>query len=273
MTDLISAAFSYFIAKGDHKEPLFHYTTIEALFAGILSNKRNPGEEICLWASNCEYMNDPDEIKTGIKFAEEFLTLLLGDDVLFSEESKTNMLKKTFILSFSACADELPMWNTYGNGGKGINLEIDLTDYLNQNIHHYLAGTLYSYPDAAKRLSEKVRELSEKAQFKELIKKIQLDVDIELLAWILVMITKNEYYDYENEIRLAYMFPEQVEYRQNKGLIIPYTKVFLPKEKLKSITIGPCADFSLTEKSLRTYLDSIGFEHVVIKQSSINFRN
>ena len=44
-------------------------------------------------------------------------------------------------------------------------------------------------------------------------------------------------------------------------------------EKLKSITIGPCADFNLTEKSLRTYLDSIGFEHVQIKQSVINYRN
>ena len=273
MSELISTAFSYFVAKGAYKKPLYHYTTIEALFAGILSNKRNSGEEICLWASNCEYMNDPDEIKTGIKFAEEFLTLLLEDEVRIHEESKTNMLKETFILSLSECVDELPMWNTYGNAGKGLNLELDLTDYLAHKKKHYLARILYAYPDEAKRLSEKIKKLSEKTELKDLLNEIQLDADIELLTSILVMITKNEYYDYENEVRLACMFPDKVEYRLSKGLIVPYIKVFLPKEKLKSITIGPCADFTLTEKSLRTYLDSIGFEHVEIKQSVINYRN
>lgn len=72
MSDLISTAFSYFVTKGTPKETLYHYTTIEALFAGILSDKRNDGEEICLWASNCEYMNDPDEIKTGINLQKSF---------------------------------------------------------------------------------------------------------------------------------------------------------------------------------------------------------
>lgn len=183
------------------------------------------------------------------------------------------MLRNTFLLSLSECADELPMWNTYGNGGKGINLEIDLTDYLAQKRHNYLAGTLYSYPNTAKKLSEKIKKLSEKVELKKLLNEIQFNAEIELLSSILVMITKNEYYDYENEVRLACMFPEQVDYRLSKGLIIPYIKVFLPKEKLKSITIGPCADYNLTEKSLRTYLDSIGLEHVGIKQSVINYRN
>ena len=273
MSDIISTAFSYFVAKGAYKKPLYHYTTIEALFAGILSDKRNSGEEICLWASNCEYMNDPDEIKTGIKFAEKFLTLLLDDEVCIDEKSKTNMLKDTFILSLSECADELPMWHTYGNEGKGLNLELDLTDYLAHRKNHYLARILYAYPSEARRLSEKIKRLSEKTDLKELLNEMHLDTGIELLTSILVMITKNEYYDYENEVRLACMFPEQVDYRLSKGLIIPYIKVFLPKEKLKSITIGPCADFNLTEKSLRTYLTSIGFEHVVIKQSAINYRN
>lgn len=162
MSELISTAFSYFVAKGAYKKPLYHYTTIEALFAGILSNKRNLGEEICLWASNCEYMNDPDEIKTGIKFTEEFLTLLLEDEVHILEASKANMLKKTFILSLSECADELPMWNTYGNAGKGLNLELDLTDYLAHRKNQYLARILYAYPDEAKRLSEEIKKLSEK---------------------------------------------------------------------------------------------------------------
>ena len=272
-TTALLTAFAYLVTKGAPRRPVFHYTTIEALFAGIISNKRNPGEEICLWASNCEYMNDPDEIKTGMKFAEEFLTDLLEEDALFAEDSKDNLLKKIFILSFSECADELPMWNTYGKGGKGINLEIDLSDYLAHKKHQYLAATLYSYPNRARGLSEKIKKISENADIKEKLKDVQLDVDAEILSSLLAMITKNEYYDYEKEVRLACIGSEQVEYRLSNGLIIPYMNVFLEKEKLKSITVGPCADFKLTGKSLRTYLDSIGFEHVQIKQSLINYRN
>lgn len=44
-TDLLTA-FSYLVVNGAPRRPVFHYTTIESLFAGIISNKRNPGEEI-----------------------------------------------------------------------------------------------------------------------------------------------------------------------------------------------------------------------------------
>lgn len=273
MSDLISTAFSYFLAKGRPQKTVYHYTTIEALFSGIVSDKREPGSEICLWASNCEYMNDPDEIKTGIKFSEQFLNLLIGEETKITESSIEKLLKETFILSLSRCSDELPMWNTYGNNAKGINLELDLTDYLAHKKGQYLAEMLYSYPDGASYLAEKIKKLAEQDNVKELLNEMKNDVSIESLFIFLSMIAKNEYYDYEQECRLTCLDPKEIEYRCSKGLIIPYTKVYLPKEKLKSITIGPCADYKLTEKSLRTYLIAIGFDHVQIKQSSINYRS
>ena len=54
----------------DNLSTLYHYTSIEALLNGIIVNNPSEGKEICLWASNCEYMNDPDEVKTGRRFAE-----------------------------------------------------------------------------------------------------------------------------------------------------------------------------------------------------------
>lgn len=271
--NLVSIAFSYFLAKGRPNKTVYHYTTVEALFSGIVSNKREPGSEICLWASNCEYMNDPDEIKTGIEFSEQFLTHLTGEETKISESSIENLKNGAFILSLSRCPDELPMWNTYGNNAKGINLELDLTDYVAHKKGQYLAEMLYSYPDGASFLADKIKKLAEQDNVKELMDEMNNNVSIESLFIILSMIAKNEYYDYEQECRLTCIDPKEIDYRCSKGLIIPYTKVCLPKEKLKSITIGPCADYKLTEKSLRTYLNAIGFEHVLIKQSSINYRS
>lgn len=271
-TDLLTIAFSYFLTRGKPQETLYHYTTVEALFSGIVSNKREPGAEVCLWASNCEYVNDPEEIKTGINFSEQFLTYLTGEETKLSESSIEKLLSETFILSLSRCSDELPMWSIYGNHAKGINLELDLTDYLRPSNGFYLADMLYSYPKAPKVLSNKINKIAERNDVKDIVNGVNINVDIESLFLFLLMIAKNEYYDYEAECRLTCLKPNIIDFRYKDGLIIPYTSIYLPKERLKSITIGPCAEYQLTARSLRTYLDAIGFGHVQIKQSAINYR-
>ena len=46
---------------------IYHYTSMEALFNGILC-KCNSESRICLRASNVLYMNDPNEIQFGFSF-------------------------------------------------------------------------------------------------------------------------------------------------------------------------------------------------------------
>lgn len=102
---------------------VYHYTSIDALFGGIIvKDKPQPGKEICLWATNCRYMNDPEELNTGIRLAHEVLDIPSNDSVqTIREQAK----KSIHIISFSSAIDSLPMWGMYGKNGYGLALGFD----------------------------------------------------------------------------------------------------------------------------------------------------
>lgn len=50
------------------------------------------------------------------------------------------------------------------------------------------------------------------------------------------------------------------------------TKNYLPKSALKEVWIGPANDMTRVAKSLKRYLDYMGFGNVVIKKSQIPYR-
>ena len=92
---------------------LYHYTSIEALFGGIIVRQPQTDKEICLWMSNCQYMNDPEELNTGIRFASDILNI--SPDILEKHASEYQQIKDNlYITSFSAASDCLPMWAMYG---------------------------------------------------------------------------------------------------------------------------------------------------------------
>lgn len=66
---------------------------------------------------------------------------------------------------------------------------------------------------------------------------------------------------------------EFIKYRLKNNLIVPYVELYLPKSALKEIWIGPTNDMELATKSLRTYLDHMGFNEVEIKQSKVPYRD
>ena len=81
-------------------------------------------------------------------------------------------------------------------------------------------------------------------------------------------------FEYENEIRLIGDFKkEPVKFREKNGYIIPYKEIYFSKKQIKSITLGPCQNLDKAEYSLRQFLDSKGFEHVMIHKSIIPYRN
>ena len=78
---------------------VYHYTTIESLFRGLLCDSK---KQICLWASNALYMNDTREIRTGYEFMQQ----LISDHFVKQEdESGVDNLKDIistyFLSSFS----------------------------------------------------------------------------------------------------------------------------------------------------------------------------
>lgn len=91
-----------------------------------------------------------------------------------------------------------------------------------------------------------------------------------MILWIC---GKHSAYEYEQEVRCFLTSSQPIKYRLKNNLIVPYIELYLPKSALKEIWIGPTNDMEWATKSLRTYLDHMGFNEVEIKQSKIPYRD
>lgn len=259
---------------------LYHYTSIEALFGGIIVRQLQTDKEICLWMSNCQYMNDPEELNTGIRFASDILNI--SPDILEKHASEYQQIKDNlYITSFSAASDCLPMWAMYGKNGNGIALGF------NKEIIEATVPSLYKCVYVTEsnkaRLQSEISALIENADPKDIENLpdsagkifIQMFANIvNSLAFYIVscFYCKNPAYIYEQEIRSVLLTEESAKYRINNNLIIPYIEQYFPKSALKEIWIGPTNDMNRATYSLRKYLDHMGFNEVEIKQSQVPYR-
>ena len=270
---------------------IYHYTTIEALTNGIIVNNAIKDKEICLWASNCEYMNDPDEVKTGYQFLNKIIGSYLDnkENLPYVSEYDYTIKDKIFITSFSTQNDSLPMWKMYGKDGKGIALGIDkeiITKVYKPLIYKCIYNSDKHIREISQILKPKkiTRDLNiyDSEELKKGLEKI-LETAISGIIGVIndivttlaysIFLVKNKDYSYEDEIRLYTIAEENIAFRCKNDLIIPYINVFLPKEALKEIWIGPTNDLNRTNKSLRTFLDAKGFNNVKIFKSNIHYRS
>lgn len=260
---------------------LYQYTSIEALYNGIIVKNPVKDKEICIWASNCEYMNDPDEVKTGRKFAEKMFKLSDYEANQAMLKVEENIKEKMFITSFSSVQDNLPMWRMYGNNCKGIALGFDA-----QAIFNEFKGLIYKciYIDSHHEIeiNEFFKDnvdidLSNNEKLKENIDRLLMSCLKNLANFIHIFVggiflAKNPCYNYEKEYRLFIIAEQKIEYRYNNNLIIPYIRNYFPKSALKEIWIGPANNMERTEKSLKRFLNAMGLGHVEIKKSQIPYR-
>lgn len=271
---------------------LYHYTSVDALFGGIIvKNKPEPGKEICLWATNCRYMNDPKEFSTGIRLAHEMLDIPSNESIqATSEQIKENI----YIISFSSAVDCLPMWGMYGQNGHGLALGFD-TAVLKTFFRLFRCA--YATEKNKKWLKEEISKLTyvpndwrDQPEGENMLSKIIESFGEQLGVYILLWILgKHPAYEYEKEERAIFHIrknahsqdthdssksdKEAIKYRLKNNLIVPYVELYLPKSALKEIWIGPTNDMERATKSLRTYLDYMGFNEVEIKQSKIPYRD
>lgn len=248
--------------------PLYHYTTMDALVNGIIGiDERKEGKEICLRATHCDYLNDTSEIQLGVKFLAEYYSNHQQMELNYSEKKKyikdfkklfTSQWKR-YIISFSETNKSLPMWNTYSNRGNGIAIGFEDLDSL--CIKDLLLKCVYD--------SQIIKEKFDEAQRNDVEGRL-----MNMLYMLTPSILKHEAYSYEQEVRLIGCFTESTEkYREKGGIVIPFKEVYLPKEKMTSITIGPAANQNEVEMSLKRSLDKRGFGHVQVLKSQIPYRN
>lgn len=275
---------------------LYHYTTIEALYNGILRKDPEPNKEICLRATSALYLNDPEEIKIGLSFIEKLLYGNSGGKRLNKQSDIMDTCSEYFITSFSQDGDNLPMWNMYAANAAGIALRFDkeiMKDdswlkciYYDEKIQVELENILGKFENVEtdnKEADEEYEKYRELAIFVLILifvfvlrdeergnKIISEYAPIIMFAFSL----KHSSYSYEKEVRLMSTISDkdEIKHRFKNNLIIPYLEKYFPKSALKEIIVGPNNDMERTIYSLEKYLKHIGFNHVKVIPSKVPYR-
>lgn len=247
-----------FFAPDETVTHLYHYTTIEAFVNGIVFPYPQKGEELCFRATHNQYMNDPTEFQNGIRLLDEICKKIEESYGISTPRGKVEEYKENYyFVCFSENADSLPMWCMYGNNGHGIALKFKRFE---QTVDiEWILKCEYDIKNVLDRFSELQQE-----------NETMMITYLSLLPFIL----KNSAYFHEKETRFIGSFPDiPTRYRYRNGMAVPYKEIFVDKEILESIVIGPSANQEDVKKSLRRFLDDNNLQHVNIEGSSIPYRS
>ena len=249
-------------------DEIYYYTGLDTLINGIFKTS----EEICLWASRWDFMNDPEEFRVGMKefrFLEEEGTVWVKDAIL-------RRLKQSHLISFSEYKDFLPMWKMYGDGGRGVMLIFDFKELFKKWGGH-LHPCMYKGTKVYNQSVDAIYHFTKNSDYSFLSDSQKIYILIAMLT-LFVSISKNLDYVYEREVRITDMENEtdgkkyEQKYRVANGVIIPYVEAFMPKESLKGVCLGPLVKSEVNQNTLKEFLCNKGYENVEVSGSNINYR-
>lgn len=282
-------------------ETVYHYTSLETFYHIIDQASNN---DITLRATNVDYLNDHTEHLIAIKLLREKLVAhdnSKGTDKKDLSEKLHDQSMRFFryeefddlypyIISFSLCWDNLPMWNTYANKSNGVALGFDKTklkQLANNRLDHRFDKCIYDSTDYEKFLSENIETIynctkvdSEGIEFTQ-------DDDSKLLEphFKYLPILKNEGFEYEKEYRLivphTFNDNEDLKFQPSDGLLKPYKEILIPFDYLTEIVLAPGLNLEKMKSPLGLFLGqkeqrlSINKEDgkIHLRKSEIPYRN
>lgn len=297
-----------FLPKLSHSN-IYHYTS-ESGFNSILFNS-NDSENITLWASRYDCLNDKSEGEIILEIYKETCKELLSDgkidktfydiivdlkpsdEVLFSfkpQQAKKSAMKKCerYIISFSTEEDSLPMWNYYSKGNyyEGFNIGfysneiIDMLQdvFADKFVNVWLGPVVYDKGEQKKVISDIILNLynSDYANNEKFLIGF-----ISQRLFDLNLVFKNEKYKHENEVRIVIDVAENendinVKYRTYKGYTIPYIEIKISKEKVISVTLGPLplrnTEIKKQKQIVKERLKRNGYNNALVNSSEIPVR-
>ena len=261
---------------------IYHYTSWEVLFNGILASKNLANHYVVLRLYSINFMNDYSEglilpnmimnkeesvFRSRLSDKKEDLIQNLQRLSLYERRkqiadysAKKNKIKH-FSTSFSHNPDSLPMWNYYGKKGEGLAIGFQVKEILNQGYKVFDC----IYDDSRKE---------------ELASIVYKDYRGSRLEDLLGVLYKDKHFAYEEECRLPVpAFSEEycltlrnqflpIQYGMKDGLIAPFVEVLLPLSSISCIYIGPTNSPDRATDSLKGWLDRIGMNKVSIHCSS-----
>ncbi|MEI8225983.1 MAG: DUF2971 domain-containing protein [Bacteroidota bacterium] len=274
----------------EDKKPLYHYTSQKGLL-GILQTQK-------LWMTNILYLNDSSEFKYTIdlvtseiknrkeQLEKKGLPLLpyRGDlyDRYNTVERVFDILSgeiptQSYVFSLSTKENDLNQWRGYCPKEGGFSVGFDYKKLSS------IVGDMNKKEDEGRY---EIRECIYKKQVQmESVKQLigiidNKDTNKKLFYTELVNISsyfKDESFRYENEYRIIrYGIPKlkEIEYREGKSTIIPYIE-FSPVDKLpiSKIFVGPTPHPKLSKSSVKSLLESNGYEDVEVDISKIPYRS
>ena len=250
---------------------LYYYCSTDVFLNGIVVNNPSPQKELCLWASRYSYMNDKEELQCGIRRIESW------NPPNYLVEGIKQAHQTDHIISLSMAEDSLTMWNTYGDGGKGVMLVFDTKLLLSQYAGR-LQPCFYSDSEYDINIETSFGPIIQGSMFNGLSLVDYMGILIPLLLMYAIL-RKDKNYDYEKEVRIygignRYFDKEEREvlYRYSKGLVVPYVKEYFPQKVLKEVRFGPVAEHELSEISMREFLHAKGFIDCKVTHSNIPYR-
>ena len=265
---------------------VYHYTSLDALFNGMLLEQPVNGMQICLWASSVLCVNDTQEVRIAFDFVRDHIVKIedANDDV----SMMTEMLADYYVTSFSLLRDSLLMWQRYAKNATGISICFDV-NVLRQSAKDSLIKCVYLKPEVLDKIRSYMKDskpvsctfgqfalicfvllvgLSKSKDRDKVVGRISAFLDF-------LMSLKNRDYIDENEVRLFVVEQNtnaKSRVREQKD-IVEYVERFFPKEAVVEIMVGPNnLDKEKTALFIKRYLDRIGMSHVKVTTSGVHYR-
>jgi len=265
---------------------VYHYTSLDALFNGMLLEQPVNGMQICLWASSVLCVNDTQEVRIAFDFVRDHIVKIeeANDDM----SMMTEMIADYYVTSFSLSRDSLPMWHRYAKNATGISICFDV-NVLRQSAKDTLMKCVYLTPEVLDKIRSYIKDskpvsctfgqfalvcfvllvgLSKSKDRDKVVGRISAFLDF-------LMSLKNKDYVDENEVRLFVVEQNtnaKSRVREQKD-IVEYVERFFPKEAIVEIMVGPNnVDKEKTAFLIKRYLDRIGMSHVKVTTSEVHYR-
>lgn len=242
---------------------VYQYTSVDALFNGIVRPQNDGSVDLCLLSTNCQYLNDANEIQYGKDVVD---TLVFGH-LKGGREDYRNMvnLDHIYLSCFSTEVNYLPMWSMYGKEGRGIALGFDVHQL--QDDRRNLYRCIYDFIEFRYEIQQAVMSSRKKENTTG-----NDPVVFSRYISILHELIKHHCYDYEQEYRLIVDTDAKPKYRNSGGILVPYVENHFPAKALRTIIVGPRNDYELVVKSIKDWLQSIGIDSVNVVPSGLPFR-
>lgn len=235
----------------------YHYTTVDALATMIVK------EGIEMWATQCQFLNDRNEIQEGLKILKPMLSNILSKTDNADEKLDKIYVKSTFLSCLSMAKDSVPMWNTYAQLGNGIALGFQ--PHIPSCDDYKVLKVIYH---DSKRESKWIKSTINLSESNNQLDKTRLFSRITFLP----IAIKHKSFEYEDEIRLI-CESKDVYFRSRGGLLVPYKKFTIDSCYLREIVIGPANDADRMHYAIELLLKKFKLKDVEIKHSAVPLRN